>query len=77
VILGYHTNEVLSVNIHKSGFLGYHSNEVLSISIYKTKLCRTLAEVILNHVNPNVHGIGQGEAMHRKYKRFKLGGSQA
>jgi hypothetical protein len=41
-----------------------------------TKLCRTQAEVILNHVNPNVHGIGQGETMHRKYKRPKLGGSQ-
>jgi hypothetical protein len=32
---------------------------------YITKLCRTQAEVILNHINPNVHGIGQGEAMHR------------
>jgi hypothetical protein len=27
--------------------------------------------------NPNVRGIGQGEARHRKYKRLKLGGSQA
>jgi hypothetical protein len=34
-------------------------------------------EVILNHVNPNVHGIGQREAMHKKYKRLKLGGGQA
>jgi hypothetical protein len=42
-----------------------------------TKLCRTQAEVILNHLNPNVLGIGQGEAMHRKYKRLKLGGGQA
>jgi hypothetical protein len=42
-----------------------------------TKLCRTQAEVILNHQNSIVHGIGQGEAMHRKYKRLKLGGSQA
>jgi hypothetical protein len=40
------------------------------------KLCRTQAEVILNHVNPKVRGIGQGEARHRKYKRLKLGGSQ-
>jgi hypothetical protein len=31
-----------------------------------TELCRTQAEVILNHVNPNVDGIGQGEVMHRK-----------
>jgi hypothetical protein len=44
---------------------------------YITKLCKTQAEVILNHVNPNVHGIRQGEARHRKYERIKLGGSQA
>jgi predicted transcriptional regulator len=44
---------------------------------YITKLCRTQEETILNHVNPNVHGIGQGEARRRKYKRLKLGGSQA
>jgi hypothetical protein len=43
---------------------------------YITKLCRTQAEVILNHVNRNVQGIGE-EAMHRKYKRLKLGGGQA
>jgi hypothetical protein len=30
---------------------------------YITKSCRTQAEVILYHVNPNVRGIGQGEAM--------------
>jgi hypothetical protein len=44
---------------------------------YVTKLCSTQAEAILNGVNPNVHGIGQGEARHRKYKRLKLGGGQA
>jgi hypothetical protein len=38
-----------------------------------TKLCRTQAEVNLNHVNPNIRGIGQGEARHRKCKRLKLG----
>jgi hypothetical protein len=31
---------------------------------YVTKLCRTQAEVILNHVNSNVCGTGQGEARH-------------
>jgi hypothetical protein len=36
----------------------------------------TQAEVILNHVNPNVRCTGQGEAMRRKYKRLKLGGGQ-
>jgi hypothetical protein len=44
---------------------------------YITELCRTEAEVILNHVNPNVRGTGQVEAMHRKYTRLKLGGGQA
>jgi hypothetical protein len=36
-----------------------------------TKLCSTQAEVILIHVNPNVHGIGYREAKHRKYKTLK------
>jgi hypothetical protein len=35
------------------------------------------AEVIQNHLNPNVRASGQGEAMHRKHKRLKLGGGQA
>jgi hypothetical protein len=42
-----------------------------------TKLCRQQAEVIQNHVNPNVRNIEQGEDQHRKYKRLKLGGGQA
>jgi hypothetical protein len=42
-----------------------------------TKLCRQQAEVIQNHVNPNVRNIGQGEDQHRKYKSLKLGGGQA
>jgi hypothetical protein len=41
---------------------------------YVTKLCRRQAEVILNHENPNVRAIGQGEPRHRKYKRLRLGG---
>jgi hypothetical protein len=43
---------------------------------YTTKLRRTQAEVILNHVNTNVRVIGQREARHRKYKRLKFGGGQ-
>jgi hypothetical protein len=43
---------------------------------YITKLCRTQTIVILNYRNPIVRGTGQGEAMHRKYKRLKLGGGQ-
>jgi hypothetical protein len=44
---------------------------------YITKLRRTQAEIILNCIKPNIRGIGQGEARHRKYKRLKLGGGQA
>jgi hypothetical protein len=43
---------------------------------YITKLCRRQEEVILNHENPYVRAIGQGEASHRKNKRLKLGGGQ-
>jgi hypothetical protein len=38
-----------------------------------TTLCIAHTDVILNGVNPNVRGIGQGEAWHNKYKRLKLG----
>jgi hypothetical protein len=44
---------------------------------YITKLCRKQAEVIQNHDNRHVRGIGQSEARHRKYKRLKLGRGQA
>jgi hypothetical protein len=44
---------------------------------YIKKLCRRQAEVIQNHGNEHVRGIGQGEARHRRYKRLKLGGSEA
>jgi hypothetical protein len=51
--------------------------EAVPIADYITKLCRQQAEVVLNHDNENVRNIGQGEALHRKYKRLKLGGGQA
>jgi hypothetical protein len=44
---------------------------------YITKLCMAQAEEILNHLNPNVRGIGYAAAMHTKYKRHKLVGGQA
>jgi hypothetical protein len=44
---------------------------------YVTKLCRQQAEVIQNHENDYVPSIGQGETIHRKYTRLKLGGGQA
>jgi hypothetical protein len=51
--------------------------EIPFVYDYITKLCRTQAEVILSHVNPNACGIGQGKARHRKYKKLELGGGQA
>jgi hypothetical protein len=30
----------------------------------------------VNHVHPNVHDTGQGEATHKNCKRIKLGGGQ-
>jgi hypothetical protein len=42
-----------------------------------TKLCRQQAEVIRNHENEHVRGIGHGEARHRKYMGLKHGGGQA
>jgi hypothetical protein len=44
---------------------------------YITKLYRAQEEVILNHVNPNVRGTGQGDARHKRYERLKLGGGEA
>jgi hypothetical protein len=35
------------------------------------------AEVIQNHEDEHVRGIGQDETRHRKYKMLKLGGGQA
>jgi hypothetical protein len=48
---------------------GAHRSEMYD---YITKLCRRQAEIILNHENPNVRAIGQGEPRHRKYKRPNL-----
>jgi hypothetical protein len=45
--------------------------------LLKEKLGRQPAAVIQTHKNVTVHNIGQGEAQHRKYKKFKLGGGQA
>jgi hypothetical protein len=42
--------------------------KIPSVYDYIIKLCRTQAEVILNHVNTNACGIELGEAMHRKYE---------
>jgi hypothetical protein len=44
---------------------------------YITKICRQQAEVVQNHENEHVRGIGQGEARHRNYMRLKLSSGQA
>jgi hypoxanthine phosphoribosyltransferase len=44
---------------------------------YITKLCRKQAEVIRNHENEHVRGIGQGGVRPRQYKRLKLDSGQA
>jgi hypothetical protein len=44
--------------------------KILYVYDYITKLCRQQAEVIQNHDNKYVRNIGQGEARHRKYKKF-------
>jgi hypothetical protein len=65
--------------LHAVGDLDGCTRVAIKISYvyeYIIKLCRTQAEVILNHINPNVRGNGQGEARHVKYKRLKLGGGQ-
>jgi hypothetical protein len=41
---------------------------------YTIFIMLTEQEVNQNHENKNVRYIGQGEALHRKYKRLKLGG---
>jgi hypothetical protein len=51
--------------------------QCLWLSKFLTYMSRTQAEVILNHVNSNMHGIEDEEARHRNYKRLKLGGGQA
>jgi hypothetical protein len=44
---------------------------------YIIKLCRQQAEVIQYHENANIRDIEQGEPLHRKYTKLKLGGGQA
>jgi hypothetical protein len=44
---------------------------------YITKLCTKEAGILQKPDKEYVCSIGQDEASHRKYKRLKLGGSQA
>jgi hypothetical protein len=47
------------------------------MQLYNKIVCEQQAEVVQISENYNVRSIGQGEARHRKYKEFKLGGGQA
>jgi hypothetical protein len=38
---------------------------------------QAVTEAIQSKVNASVCNVGQSEAMHRKYKRLKVGGGQA
>jgi hypothetical protein len=53
--------------------------KILYLYDFITQLCRLLqeAKVIHNYANATVRNTGQGEAIHRKYKRLKLGGGGA
>jgi hypothetical protein len=44
---------------------------------YISELCRKQAKIIQNNENANIRNIGQGEPLHRKFKRLKFGGGQA
>jgi hypothetical protein len=44
---------------------------------YVTHLWRLQAEIIQNHGNEHVYGIGQSEARQKKNKRLKLRGGKA
>jgi hypothetical protein len=45
--------------------------------VFITQLCRQQAKVIRNNSNATARKTGQGEAMHKKFKRLKHGGGQA
>jgi hypothetical protein len=51
--------------------------QVLYIYDYIMKLCRQQEVVIQNNESEHVHDIRKGGAQHRKYKRLKLGCSEA
>jgi hypothetical protein len=73
----YATTELLEAVFSMWPVLMLNNNGQLKLAANLTKLCRRHAEVILNHENPNVRAIGQGEHRQRKYERLKLGGGQA
>jgi hypothetical protein len=65
--IGKFTRSTLIRDMHISFKIAY-------LYDYITKLCRQQAQVIQYRENIHVRNIGQGKALHRKYKRLKLGG---
>jgi hypothetical protein len=49
----------------------------LTLTLILTLLRNTQQADIQNHENEQDRGIGQGEAIHVKYERLKLGGDKA
>jgi hypothetical protein len=72
-------NRVLRINVNFPGCTSvrdmHEAFQIPYVYHYITKSCKQQAQVIQNHENENVRYTGQGEARHRKYKKFKLGGS--
>jgi hypothetical protein len=54
-----------------------NDTEIRYVHNYIRKLCGKQAEVIQNHLNPNVCANRLGETMHRKHKGLKHGDGQA
>jgi hypothetical protein len=67
---GNFTGNTLIRNMHNAVQIPYTYNDI-------TNLSRQQAQVFHNHENSYIRNTGQGKAQHRKYKRIKLGGSQA
>jgi hypothetical protein len=48
--------------------------QIPNVYDYLAKLCKEETQVIKNVENAHIRKIAKGESLHRKYKRFKLGG---
>jgi hypothetical protein len=64
--LEYSTLSEILTGAHRPSVARMRLSKSLYVYVYITKLCRTQAEVILNNVNPNILGIGQGEDRQRE-----------
>jgi hypothetical protein len=78
-----HINKVQYTSFSTAGPLHYcalylhRALKLPHVCDYTTELCRQEVEVPQNHENAKVRNIAQVEAQHTKYKRLKLGDSEA